>query len=197
MRVTIVDTQDSFVHNLAQALMTLGAEVCTVQSAETTAREILATRPDRLLLGPGPGHPADAGCLVDLVRLAAEQTPILGVCLGHQAIALAFGGRVVRHHRAVHGLAENIHHDRRGLFSELPMPVAMTRYHSLVVDPASLPACLSISAWADDGAVMALRHKMLPISGVQFHPESVLSGAAGIDLLASFIRPASPCAKFG
>ncbi len=185
MRLLMVDAHDSFTHNLVQAFRALGARVEVVLADRVTARE-LATRPaDAVVFGPGPGRPEDAGCVVDGVRTLAGRVPVLGVCLGHQAIGLAFGGRVIRH-RVVHGHATPIHHDGTGLFQGLPPGVPMTRYHSLVVDPAALPPCLRVTAWSDDGAIQGLAHRRLPVHGVQFHPESVLSGEAGLRLLANF-----------
>jgi anthranilate synthase/aminodeoxychorismate synthase-like glutamine amidotransferase len=187
VRITLIDSRDSFVHNLSQALQVLGATVRTVQSTEIHPLRVLDDAPDRLVIGPGPGHPDTAGHIVDVVRHAAGKVPLLGVCLGHQAIALAFGGGVMRHNRAVHGVAEPVRHDGRGLFRDLPPGVEMTRYHSLVVDPDAVPAALHVCAWSDDGAIMGLRHRTLPVCGVQFHPESVLSGAPGLRLLRQFV----------
>ncbi len=185
MRLLLVDSYDSFTHNLVQAFRGLGADVHVVQSDRIDVCGIRAIAPDALVLGPGPGRPEESGCLVDAVRMVAPTVPTLGVCLGHQAIGLAFGGSVVRH-SVVHGHATPVHHDGSGVFRGLPPGVEMTRYHSLVVDP--LPACLRVTARSDDGAVQGLVHRTLPIHGVQFHPESVLSGAAGTQLLANFLE---------
>jgi len=190
MRLVLVDAYDSFTHNLAQAFEVLGAEVEVVRCDAVDAVALRQMSPDLLVFGPGPGRPEDAGCIVNAIRTLAGETPILGVCLGHQAIGLAFGGGVVRHD-VVHGHATEIHHDSAGLFTGVSPGAAMTRYHSLVVDEAKLPDCLRISAWSDDGAIMGLRHRHLPIWGVQFHPESVLSGRAGMALMRNFVRLAA------
>jgi anthranilate synthase/aminodeoxychorismate synthase-like glutamine amidotransferase len=187
MRLVLVDAYDSFTHNLAQAFMGFGIEVLVVRCDEITVAALRAEAPDLIVLGPGPGSPEDAGCFVEIVQEMAGQIPLLGVCLGHQAIGLALGGTIIRH-AVVHGHATDIHHDSRGLFAGIPPRAAMTRYHSLVVDPETLPPSLSVSAWSDDGAIMALRHRHHPLWGVQFHPESVLSGAAGSTLMRNFIR---------
>ena len=186
MRLLLVDSHDSFAHNLVQCFRALGTSVDVVQSSETSPSAIWERRPDLLVLGPGPGRPEEAGCLVETVRVLGGQIPLLGVCLGHQAIGLAFGGRVVRH-SVVHGHATPIRHDGTSVFRGLPQPVDMTRYHSLVVEASSLPSVLRPTAWSDDGGIMGLCHRELPIEGVQFHPESVLSGASGLRLLENFV----------
>jgi anthranilate synthase component 2 len=186
MQLVLVDAYDSFSHNLAQAFAGLGAEVTVVRCDEIDGEGILSLRPDLCVFGPGPGHPAEAGGIVAAIRLLCGRVPLLGVCLGHQALALAFGGRIVRH-APVHGHPSAIRHDGTELFAGLPPDVPMGRYHSLGVDPASLPECLRITAWSPDGVVMGLAHRTAPAWGVQFHPESVLSGAAGIALLARFV----------
>ena len=182
--MVLVDSWDSFTYNLSGAFSSLGADVEVVQSESTSPAEVCDMSPDFVVLGPGPGHPAESGCLVELVGALGGRIPMLGVCLGHQAIGLAFGARV-RHHDAVHGHATPIRHDGKGLFTGLPPDVPMTRYHSIVVD--QLPPSLVATAHADDGAIMAVRHRTLPIAGVQFHPESVLSGRFGLQLLANFL----------
>ena len=190
MKLVFVDSYDSFAHNLVCAMQTLGATVAFVQSDRISPDDVRALQPDRVILGPGPGRPEDSGCLVELVRELSGDVPLLGVCLGHQAIAMAFGGRVIRH-GVVHGHATPIHHDGSGLFEGLPAAVPMTRYHSLVVERDTLPSCLRVTAWADDGAIMGLAHSEHPTWGVQFHPESVLSGKPGLALLERFTRPSA------
>jgi anthranilate synthase/aminodeoxychorismate synthase-like glutamine amidotransferase len=187
MRLVLIDAYDSFTHNLAQGFMGFGVEVRVVRCDEITSAELRSETPDLIVLGPGPGRPEDAGCFIEVVRELGGQIPLLGVCLGHQAIGLALGGTVIRH-TVVHGHATDIHHDSQGLFAGVPPHAAMTRYHSLVVDPKTLPDCLSVSAWSDDGAIMAFRHQRYPLWGVQFHPESVLSGDAGTTLMRNFIH---------
>ena len=190
MRLVLVDAYDSFTYNLAQAFEVLGAQVTVVRCDEIDSSGLRKKSPDLVVFGPGPGRPEQAGSTVGAIRDLAGEIPILGVCLGHQAIAMAFGGTVIRH-RVVHGHATPIHHDSSGLFAGLPPATPMTRYHSLVVDPIALPECLHISAWSDDGGIMGLRHRELPIWGVQFHPESVLSGAPGSRLMRNFVRQAA------
>lgn len=185
----LVDARDSFAHNLAQALARLGADVDVVQADEIDPASLLAAEPGLVVLGPGPGRPEDAGCLLDAVQALVGRVPLLGVCLGHQALAQALGGAILRH-EPVHGHATPIRHDGTGVFAGLPPGVRMTRYHSLVVDPARLPSSLRITAWSDDGAVMGLAHRDHPAWGVQFHPESVLSGDWGLALLGNAVRGA-------
>jgi anthranilate synthase/aminodeoxychorismate synthase-like glutamine amidotransferase len=182
----LVDNYDSFTYNLYQYLGELGAEVRVMRNDEMTAREALDLRPERIVISPGPGTPDQAGLSLELIRRAAGCVPLLGVCLGHQALGQAFGGRVVRAPTLMHGKTSAIHHDGRTVFAGLPDPFIATRYHSLIVDRASVPDCLEVSAWTSDGIVMGLRHRSMPLEGVQFHPESILT-AAGKDLLANFL----------
>ena len=188
--ILLLDNYDSFTYNLYQYLGELGAEVRVVRNDETTAEEALAARPEAVVISPGPGTPDQAGISLDLIRACAGRVPLLGVCLGHQALGQAFGGRVVRAPRLMHGKTSEIEHDGRGVFAGLPRPFTATRYHSLVVEPASVPDCLEVSAWTDGDVVMGLRHRELPLEGVQFHPESILT-AAGKDLLRNFLRAAN------
>jgi anthranilate synthase/aminodeoxychorismate synthase-like glutamine amidotransferase len=182
----LLDNYDSFTYNLYQYLGELGATARVLRNDEMTAEDALALGPDRIVISPGPGTPDQAGVSLDLIRRAAGRVPLLGVCLGHQALAQAFGGRVVRAPTIMHGKTSSIHHDGRTVFAGLPDPFTATRYHSLIVDRASVPECLEVSAWTDDGIVMGLRHRRLPLEGVQFHPESILT-AAGKDLLRNFL----------
>jgi anthranilate synthase/aminodeoxychorismate synthase-like glutamine amidotransferase len=185
--VLLVDTYDSFTYNLYQYLGELGADTTVVRNDEITVGDALARRPDRIVISPGPGTPDQAGISVELIRAAAGQVPLLGVCLGHQALGQAFGGRVVRARVLMHGKTSEIHHDGRSVFRGLPLPFTATRYHSLVVDRDSVPDCLEVSAWTEDGTVMGLRHREVMVEGVQFHPESILT-RAGQDLLRNFLE---------
>jgi anthranilate synthase/aminodeoxychorismate synthase-like glutamine amidotransferase len=157
-----------------------------VRCDEVGPEEVLAMEPDRVVLGPGPGRPEEAGCLVPAVRALCGRVPLLGVCLGHQAMTVAFGGRLLRH-APIHGHASAIRHDGDGLFAGIPQGATMGRYHSLGVDPATLPDALRVSAWSDDGVVMGLRHRTAPMWGVQFHPESVMSRAWGPRVVEQFV----------
>ncbi|GAA2617637.1 gamma-glutamyl-gamma-aminobutyrate hydrolase family protein [Actinomadura fulvescens] len=184
MRLLVVDNHDSFVFNIVQYLLELGAD-CTVKDRSDVT--LADASVDGILVSPGPGHPADAEICLDLVRHAHERrTPLLGVCLGHQIIAHVYGGVVSRAPDIVHGYTSQIHHDGRGVFEGLPDPLEATRYHSLAVEPATVPAELEVSARTSDGVIMGLRHRDRPIEGVQFHPESVLS-AHGHDLLRNWL----------
>ncbi len=194
VQLILVDSYDSFTHNLAQAFRTMGADVSVVASDAIDASEIQARHPDLVVLGPGPGRPEDAGCLVSAAKQIGWHTPLLGVCLGHQAIALAHGGAVIQH-PVVHGHATPIHHDGTGLFDGVAPSAAMTRYHSLVVDPLAFPDCLRITARSSDGAIQGLCHRSLPIHGIQFHPESVLSGNNGLHILRNFVTLATDATK--
>jgi anthranilate synthase/aminodeoxychorismate synthase-like glutamine amidotransferase len=185
--VLLVDNYDSFTYNLYQYLGELGAEVRVVRNDELSAEAALATRPDRIVISPGPGTPDQAGISLELLRRAAGEVPVLGVCLGHQALGQAFGGRVVRAPRLMHGKTSEIHHDGRTVFAGLPVPFTATRYHSLVVARDTVPECLEVSAWTEDGVVMGLRHREHPLEGVQFHPESILT-VVGKDLLRNFLE---------
>ena len=185
-RVLVIDSYDSFVYNLVQYLGELGAQPEVVRNDQLTVSEALATQPDAVLLSPGPGRPEDAGIICDAIpAFAAAGIPLLGVCLGHQAIGHVFGGSVVRAPNLMHGKTSPIEHEGKGVFAGLPSPLTATRYHSLVIDPATMPDCLEVTATCD-GIVMGVRHRTLPIEGVQFHPESILTGA-GHDLLRNFL----------
>jgi anthranilate synthase/aminodeoxychorismate synthase-like glutamine amidotransferase len=189
-RVLVIDNYDSFVYNLVQYLGELGAEPIVYRNDELTADDALALDVDCILLSPGPGRPEDAGIMLDLIRAGAGVKPIFGVCLGHQAIGHVFGGDVVRARELMHGKTSLVNHHDVGVFAGLPNPLVATRYHSLVVEPSTVPDCLEVTATTDDGTIMGLRHRDFPIEGVQFHPESILT-AAGHDLLRNFLRQAS------
>ncbi len=184
--ICLIDNYDSFTWNLYQYLMELGAETRVFRNDEITVDQIEAGPYDRLVLSPGPGVPEGAGITLETIRRCAGRLPILGVCLGHQAIGEAYGGRVVRAPELVHGKTSPIRHDGRTLYRDLPDPFEATRYHSLILDRDSLPPELEISAWLDSGLVMGIRHRQLPIEGVQFHPESILT-ASGKHLLRNFL----------
>jgi anthranilate synthase component II len=193
-RVLVIDNYDSFVYNLVQYLGELGAEPLVHRSDALTLDEIVAIDPDAVLVSPGPGRPEDAGLSNAVIERFAGERPVLGVCLGHQCIGQVYGGDVVRAPEIMHGKTSLIHHDGAGVFAGLPSPFEATRYHSLVVDRASVPDALQVTAWTDDGVVMGLRHRTLAVEGVQFHPESILT-ASGHDLLRNFLAGAgSPVA---
>lgn len=187
----LIDNYDSFTYNLAQYLAELGAEVRVVRNDAITVEEALALHPSHLVLSPGPGRPERAGITLELIARLGVSIPTLGVCLGHQAIAMAYGGEVVEARAVMHGKSSPIQHTGRGLFAQLPRPFAAARYHSLVVRQASLPAALEVTAWTSAAAgdideIMGLRHRDYPICGVQFHPESILT-QCGHQLLANFL----------
>jgi anthranilate synthase/aminodeoxychorismate synthase-like glutamine amidotransferase len=184
--VLMLDNYDSFTWNLVQYLGELGASVKVVRNDAMSVDEIEALGPDRIVVSPGPCTPNEAGVSVPLIRQFAGKVPILGVCLGHQAIGQAFGGRVVRAERVMHGKCSSIVHDGRGVFADVPSPFNATRYHSLAIERASLPAELDVTATADDGEIMAVRHREWPIEGVQFHPEAILT-EHGRKVLANFL----------
>jgi anthranilate synthase component 2 len=188
-RVLVIDNYDSFVYNLVQYLGELGADPIVHRHDALTLDEISALDPDAILVSPGPGTPDDAGLSNDVIRSFAGRRPVLGVCLGHQCMGQVFGGQVVRAPQVMHGKTSIIHHDGRGVFEGLPNPFEATRYHSLIVDRASVPAELEITAETDDGIVMGLRHREHAVEGVQFHPESILT-ASGHDLLRNFLLQA-------
>jgi anthranilate synthase component II len=184
--VLVIDNYDSFVFNLVQYLGELGAEPVVHRHDELTVDEIVELDPDAVLISPGPGRPDDAGVSNAVIERLAGVKPILGVCLGHQCIGQVFGGTVVRAPAVMHGKTSFVHHDGRGVLAGLPEPFEATRYHSLVVADDSVPPVLEVTARTDDGVVMALRHRELPVEGVQFHPESILTHA-GRQLLANFL----------
>ena len=184
----LIDNYDSFTYNLVHYLGELGADVVVKRNDALDVQEAMAMRPEAIMLSPGPCDPSQAGICLALVHAAAETgMPLMGVCLGHQAIGEAFGGKVVRCHEIVHGKMGTMHHTGKGLFAGLPSPFEATRYHSLVVERDSLPDCLEVTAELEDGTIMGLQHKTLPIHGVQFHPESIRS-EHGHKLLQNFLQ---------
>jgi anthranilate synthase/aminodeoxychorismate synthase-like glutamine amidotransferase len=185
--ILLIDNYDSFTYNLYQYLCELGAEVVVRRNDAITVDEIIALAPERIVISPGPCTPQEAGISVELIQRLAGQMPILGVCLGHQAIGAAFGGQVVRAPAVMHGKLSAIRHDGRGVFGALPQEFTATRYHSLIVERDTLPACLEISAETADGIIMGLRHREYAIEGVQFHPEAILT-EHGHDLLRNFLH---------
>lgn len=187
--IVIIDNYDSFVYNLAQYAGRLGHECRVVRNNAATVDEIASLDPSLILISPGPGGPRDAGISLDLIRDLGRRVPTLGVCLGHQCIAEAFGARVIRAALPMHGKLSPVRHDGTGAFAGLPRPLTVTRYHSLTVDPASLPDELVVTAWTDNGEVMGLRHRELPIEGVQFHPESLFT-EKGLDMVANALTAA-------
>jgi anthranilate synthase/aminodeoxychorismate synthase-like glutamine amidotransferase len=182
----VIDNYDSFTYNLVQYLGELGQEVRVVRNDGIAAADVAGLAPSHIVVSPGPCTPNEAGISLDVIKMYAGKIPILGVCLGHQSIGQAFGGKIVRAARVMHGKTSPIHHDGKGVFAGLPNPFEATRYHSLLIERASVPDCLDVTAETTDGEIMAVRHKTLPVEGVQFHPESFLT-TAGKDLLANFI----------
>jgi len=190
--ILVLDNYDSFTYNLVQYLGELGAEVSVVRNDMATVDEISATRPERIVISPGPGRPEDAGVSNDAIQaFGARGVPVLGVCLGHQCIGQLYGGEVVRAPRVMHGKTSTISHDGAGVFAGLPNPITATRYHSLVVERESVPDALAVTAESEDGLVMGLRHRDLPVEGVQFHPESILT-ESGHALLRNFLAATAP-----
>ena len=186
----LIDNYDSFTYNLVHYLGELGAKVAVYRNDALDVQEAMALNPSAIVLSPGPCDPDQAGICLPLTLAAAEaDIPLLGVCLGHQTVGQAFGGKVVRCHEIVHGKMGQMHHKGQGVFRDLPSPFLATRYHSLIVDRATLPAALEVTAWLEDGTIMGLRHRMKPIEGVQFHPESIAS-EHGHHLLKNFLDTA-------
>jgi len=185
--ILVVDNYDSFTYNLVQYLGELGAEMRVVRNDAITPQEALELAPDRVVISPGPCTPKEAGVSTQIIRAFAGRVPVLGVCLGHQCIGAVYGAQIVRAPRLMHGKTSEIYHDGQGLFAGLPNPFTATRYHSLVIAPESLPACLQVTARTDRGEIMGVRHREHAVEGVQFHPESVLT-QAGKQLLANFLR---------
>lgn len=185
--LVMIDNYDSFTYNLVQYLGELGEQVKTFRNDEITIAEIEALQPDRIMVSPGPCTPNEAGISLAVIDHFAGKLPLMGVCLGHQSIGQAFGGKVVRAKNIMHGKTSSISHSNEGVFAGLDNPFTVTRYHSLVVERESLPECLAVTAWTDDGEIMGLRHKELAVEGVQFHPESILT-EHGHALLKNFLE---------
>ncbi len=185
--ILMIDNYDSFTYNLVQYLGILGADVKVRRNDHVTLEEIETMAPERLVISPGPGIPQTSGIIVPLIQRFYQQIPILGVCLGHQAVAVALGGKVVRAGRLMHGKVSEIHHDGQGVFHDVPDPFTATRYHSLAVEEESLPSSLQITARAEDGEIMGVRHKDYPVHGIQFHPESILT-EEGMRILENFLN---------
>lgn len=186
-RVIVIDNYDSFTYNLVQYLECLGATCDVYLNDRIHVDDVLAADPDGILLSPGPGAPDDAGITLELVARAHTNTPILGVCLGHQSIGQSFGGAIVRAPRLMHGKTSPIEHDGQGIFQHLPLPFEATRYHSLILDPRTLPACLEVSARTAEGEIMGVRHRELPVDGIQFHPESILT-ESGMQIMENWLN---------
>ena len=183
----MIDNYDSFTYNLVQYFGELGEDVRVFRNDEITVKEIASLKPDRLVVSPGPCSPAEAGISVAAIQAFAGKIPLLGVCLGHQSIGAAFGGKIMHAKQLMHGKTSPVHHAAAGVFRGLPDPFTATRYHSLAIERASLPACLEVTAWTDDGEIMGVRHRELSVEGVQFHPESILS-EHGHRLLKNFLE---------
>jgi para-aminobenzoate synthetase component 2 len=187
LMILVIDNYDSFTYNLVQYLGELGAQLEVRRNDQVTVDEIERMAPERIVISPGPKTPSEAGVCLDVILHFSGRVPILGVCLGHQAIGQAFGGKVIRAPEIMHGKTSLISHDGKTVFRGLPNPFPATRYHSLIVERESLPECLAVSATSPDGLIMGLRHKSMKVEGVQFHPESVLTDA-GKQLLANFLK---------
>jgi anthranilate synthase component II len=186
--ILVVDNYDSFTYNLVQYLGELKADVRVFRNDALSVAQVAAMKPAKILISPGPGRPEDAGISVELIKKLAGKVPILGVCLGHQGIGYAYGGKIINAKKLMHGKTSMIKHKGQNVFKSLPDPFEATRYHSLVIDPKSIPDCLTVTAWtADDKEIMGIAHKTLPVWGVQFHPESILT-KEGKNLLANFLR---------
>ena len=191
MKLLMIDNYDSFTYNLVQYFGELGAEVLVHRNDEISLAEIEALQPSHLVVSPGPCSPAEAGISVAAIQHFAGKLPILGVCLGHQSIGAAFGGRIIRAQQLMHGKTSVIHTTQKGVFADLPKDYTVNRYHSLAIERSSCPAELEITAWTDDGEIMGVRHRSLPIEGVQFHPESILT-EHGHALLNNFLKTPKP-----
>jgi len=183
----MLDNYDSFTYNLVQYFGELGEDVQVYRNDEITVEQVATLKPDHIVISPGPCTPAEAGISVPLIQQFAGKVPLLGVCLGHQSIGQAFGGRIIHAKQLMHGKTSLIHHNNVGVFKGLPNPFTATRYHSLVIERETLPDCLEITAWTDDGEIMGVRHKTLQVEGVQFHPESILT-EHGHQMLANFLQ---------
>lgn len=184
--ILMIDNYDSFTYNLVQYLGELGTQLTTFRNDKVTIEEIEKMNPEKIVISPGPCTPNEAGISLEVIRTFSGHIPILGVCLGHQSVVQAFGGKIIRSPKVWHGKTSGINHDSRTIFSDIPNPFTATRYHSLIVERESLPDCFEISAWTDDGIIMGIRHKNHPTEGVQFHPESILT-TEGKKLLNNFL----------
>jgi anthranilate synthase/aminodeoxychorismate synthase-like glutamine amidotransferase len=189
--ILVIDNYDSFTFNLVQYLGEMGQELKVFRNDVITVAEIKGLEPDSIVISPGPGRPEDSGIIIETIQTYAGKIPILGVCLGHQAIGAAFGGKIVSAPTIMHGKTSEVYHDGRTIFRDLPNPFTATRYHSLVVEPESIPESLEITAKTDDGVIMGLRHRGMVVEGVQFHPESILT-EIGKKLLSNFVNGAQP-----
>ncbi|MDQ7038248.1 MAG: aminodeoxychorismate/anthranilate synthase component II [Aquificota bacterium] len=187
MKILMIDNYDSFTYNLVQYLQVLGASVVVRRNDQVTLEEVKALKPRGIVISPGPCTPREAGISVEVIRTFHRDIPILGVCLGHQSIGFAFGGRIVRARRLMHGKVSEITHTGKGIFRGIPSPFRAVRYHSLVIDKESLPEVLEVTAWSEEGEIMGVQHREYPLFGVQFHPESVLS-EHGMEILKNFLR---------
>ena len=185
--IVMIDNYDSFTYNLVQYLGELGEELRVIRNDQITIQELEELAPDFIMISPGPCTPDDAGISLEVIRYFAGKIPLFGVCLGHQAIGQVFGGKVVRAERLMHGKTSSVFHDGKTIFEGIPSPYKVNRYHSLIVERSSLPDCLEISAWTEEGEIMGLRHKTLLVEGVQFHPESIITDY-GKELLKNFIQ---------
>jgi para-aminobenzoate synthetase component 2 len=187
--IIVIDNYDSFVYNLVQYLGEIGETLSVIRNDKIDVQKVLRVQPKAIVVSPGPGIPRNAGCCRELIRSCAESIPVLGVCLGHQSIADVFGGRVIQAQQVVHGKVSDVYHDGSALFDGIENPFPATRYHSLVVERETLPSCLQVTAWTEDGSIMGIRHIEYPALGVQFHPESILT-ACGKHLIGNFLKGA-------
>ncbi|MGB9877081.1 MAG: anthranilate synthase component II [bacterium] len=187
MRVLLIDNYDSFVYNLAQYLGELGCELLVYRNDQISIEDVEAINPEAIVISPGPGRPEEAGICIELIRRYAEKKPILGVCLGHQAIGYAFGGEIVKAKKLMHGKLSLIYHEGESIFTDIPSPFPATRYHSLAIKGESLPSSLKLLAWTDDGEIMAVKHREFYVIGVQFHPESIAT-QFGKEILKNFLE---------
>ena len=189
--ILVIDNFDSFTYNIVQYLLSLGAEVVVKRNDEITVEEIEKLAPEKILISPGPSNPDAAGVSMPTIRTFAGKIPVFGVCLGHQSIGQAFGGRIIRARKLYHGKTSQITHDGKGVFAGMPNPFTATRYHSLVIEAATCPEDLEVTAWSEDGEIMGVRHRKLAVEGVQFHPESIAT-EGGMRILENFLKARAP-----
>ncbi len=185
--ILVIDNYDSFTYNLVQYLGELGADLKVIRNDKISLAQIKRLKPTKIVISPGPGRPEDAGVSVSIIKELTGKVPILGVCLGHQAIGYAYGGKIIQAKELMHGKTSQIHHDKKEIFKSIPNPFEATRYHSLVIERKSLPKCLEVTAWTKDKEIMGVRHKAFALWGVQFHPESILT-KSGMDILRNFLK---------